>query len=68
MKKSVKTELRQKSPADLAKQALAIREGMLKSRVATRTEGKGLGMSYRKERRQLARIETILREKAVAAK
>jgi ribosomal protein L29 len=68
MKKSVKNELRQKSAADLAKQAQAIREGMLKARVATRTEGKGLAMSYRKERRQVARIETILREKAAAAK
>lgn len=68
MKKSAKTALRQKTAADLAKEAQAIREGMLKARVATRTEGKGLSMSYRKERRQLARIETILREKAVAAK
>lgn len=68
MKKSAKTELRQQNAADLKKQVQAIREGMLKSRLATRTEGKPLVMTYRSQRRQLARIETILREKAIAAK
>jgi ribosomal protein L29 len=64
MKKSVKTQLRQQSVEELKQQAQAIREGQLKARLATRSEGKVLGMSYRKDRRQLSRIETILGEKA----
>ena len=64
MKKSAKTALRQKSIEDLGKEAAAIRDGQLKSRLATRTEGKPLAMSYRASRRQLARINTIITEKA----
>jgi ribosomal protein L29 len=68
MKNTDKSALRQKSVEELRKQAQAIRDGMLKARVSTRTEGKGLSMKYRSERRQLARIETIISEKASAAK
>jgi len=66
MKKSAKTTLRQKSIEDLAKDAHAIRDGQLKARLATRTEGKPLAMNYRAGRRQLARIQTIISEKAAA--
>lgn len=64
MNKTDTNALKEKSVEDLKKQAQALREGMLKARVATRTEGKALAMNYRAERRQLARIETIICQKA----
>jgi ribosomal protein L29 len=67
MKKTAKTELRAKSPEDLKAQAEALRTEMLKARLAGSVEGKQLGVKYRANRRQIARLETILREKAAPA-
>ena len=66
MKKSAKTALREKSPDDLQALAQESRDAMFKGRIAASVEGKGIGMKYRSLRRQVARIETILGEKAKA--
>lgn len=67
MKKSAKTDLRAKGADELAKQAGELRDQLLKARFSQRLEGKAKGMRYRASRRQIARLETILREKAAAA-
>lgn len=67
MKKTAKTELRAKGADDLRKQVGELREQLLKARFAQRLEGKAKGMRYRAARRQIARLETIIREKAAAA-
>jgi ribosomal protein L29 len=67
MKKSVKTDLRAKGADELAKQAGELREQLLKARFSQRLEGKAKGMRYRASRRQIARLETLIREKAAAA-
>ena len=64
MKKTAKAELRAKSAEDLKKEALGLRDQMLKARFSTVLEGKTRGVKYREVRRQIARIETILGEKA----
>lgn len=63
MKKSAKQELRAKSADDLKVEVGKLREGMLKARITGTLEGKRLGVKYRAERRQIARINTILRER-----
>jgi ribosomal protein L29 len=67
MKKTAKTELRAKSAEDLKAQADALRADLLKARLAGTVEGKQLGVKYRAGRRQIARLETLIREKAAAA-
>ncbi len=64
MKKSAKADLRAKSAEDLAKQAQELREVLLKARFATALEGKVRSLQYRNARRQIARIETILKQQA----
>ncbi len=64
MKKTAKAELRAKSAEDLKKEAQGLRDQMLKARFSTVLEGKTRGVKYREVRRQIARIETILGEKA----
>ena len=65
MKNSDKTLLREKSPADLRTLANQLREKMLKARLKRSVEGQGIGMTYRSLRRQIARIETLIHEKAL---
>jgi len=67
MKKTVKAELRAKSADDLKVLAKAARETMLKSRIAKSVEGKAIGIKQRDLRRQVARLETLLSEKATKA-
>ena len=68
MKKSDKNSLRGKTVDALKADAAAIRDALLKARLGAATKGNArLGMSYRAQRRQLARLETIITEKAAAA-
>lgn len=67
MKKTAITDLRALGADELSKQAGALRQQLLQSRFAQRLEGKAKGMRYRAARRQIARLETIIREKAAAA-
>jgi ribosomal protein L29 len=64
MKKSAKTDLRAKSAEDMAAEAKTLRGELLKSRFAASTEGKTIGVKYRVARRQIARLETLITEKA----
>ncbi|MCK6487515.1 MAG: 50S ribosomal protein L29 [Planctomycetes bacterium] len=67
MKKSAKTDLRAKGADELAKEVGVLRDQLLKARFSQRLEGKAKGMRYRASRRQIARLETIIREKAAPA-
>jgi len=64
MKKSAKADLRSQGADDLKKQATELRETLLKARFATALEGKAKSVQYRNARRQIARIETILKQQA----
>jgi ribosomal protein L29 len=68
MKKSAKADLRTKSAEDLRKQADEIRIDMLKVRLSQAAKGERRGLSYRNQRRQIARLVTIAAELASAAK
>lgn len=67
MKNSDLSKLRDKSADELTAMAGELRQGMLKARIARSLEGKQAGMGYRASRRQIARIETILTQKAAGA-
>jgi len=67
MKNTEITKLRDKSADELKAMAQELRDGMLKTRIARSLEGKQAGMSYRVSRRQIARIETLLTQKASGA-
>ena len=67
MKKSMKQTMRAKSAEDLVKESEELRSTMLKNRLSTTLEGKRLSIQHRGQRRQIARILTILREREVAA-
>lgn len=67
MKKSAKQALRAKTTDELKAESLSIRDSMLKSRLSTTLEGKRLSVAYRASRRQIARIQTIERERELAA-
>lgn len=66
MKKSIKQALRAKTPDELATEAGQLRGELLKARISTTLEGKRLGIRTRANRRQIARIQTILRERELA--
>ena len=66
MKKSAKSALREKNAEALQALANEARETLFKGRMAAATQGKGLGIKQRSVRRQIARIETLLTEKAKA--
>jgi ribosomal protein L29 len=68
MKRTEIDKLRAKSPDDLKAIIGELREGMLKARISRSMEGKQVGVSYRQSRRQIARITTILTQKAAAGK
>ena len=68
MKKSDKHTLRGKTIEALTADVAAIRDALLKARLEAVTKGNArLGVSYRNQRRQLARLETLITEKAAAA-
>lgn len=67
MKKSNKAELRSKSVEDLQALAKAARESLMKARFAKSAEGKAITMQQRVQRRQVARLETLIAEKKSAA-
>ena len=67
MKKSAKQGLRAKTIDELKTETVQLRSDMLKSRLSTTVEGKRLGVRHRAQRRQIARIATILRERELAA-
>lgn len=68
MKKSVKQALRAKTQDELIAEAGQLQGDMLKARLSTTLEGKRLGIRTRASRRQIARINTLLRERQLAAK
>lgn len=67
MKKSAKQALRAKSADELKAETAALNDEMLKGRLSTSIEGKRLSVRYRAQRRQIARIQTIQRERELAA-
>jgi len=67
MKKSNKAELRAKSVEDLAALAKSARDTLMKGRFAKSAEGKAITMQQRVQRRQVARLETMIAEKKSAA-
>jgi ribosomal protein L29 len=64
MKKSEKNSLREKTPDELRGMVAELRDSMLKGRFSVALEGKTMGVKYRAQRRQIARISTILSQKA----
>ncbi|MBA3700600.1 MAG: 50S ribosomal protein L29 [Planctomycetes bacterium] len=67
MKKTVLAELRAKSADDLQVLAKAARETLMKARFAKSAEGKAITMQQRVQRRQVARLESLIAEKKSAA-
>lgn len=66
MKKSLKQALRAKTNDELAAEAGQLLGDQLKARISTTLEGKRLGIRTRESRRQIARIQTIMRERELA--
>ncbi|MBA2482380.1 MAG: 50S ribosomal protein L29 [Planctomycetes bacterium] len=64
MKKSEKNTLREKTPEELQGMVAELRDSMLKGRFSVALEGKTMGVKYRAQRRQIARISTILSQKS----
>lgn len=67
MKKSIKQALRAKTVEELQAEAGQLQGDMLKARLSTTLEGKRLGVRIRASRRHIARINTLLRERELAA-
>ncbi len=67
MKKSIKQALRAKTVDELQAEAGQLQGDMLKARLSTTLEGKRLGVRIRASRRHIARINTLLRERELAA-
>lgn len=68
MKKTVIAELRAKSAEDLQVLVKSARETLMKGRFAKSAEGKAITMQQRVQRRQVARLETLISEKKSVAK
>ncbi len=66
MKKSLKQAMRAKTPDELQAEAVQLAGDQLKARLSTTLEGKRLGIGTRGSRRQIARINTLLRERELA--
>ena len=58
------TELRGKSPEDLNKQLLALREAQFKLRMQKSTGHLGQTHLLKQNQREIARVKTVLNEKA----
>lgn len=67
MKKSELTKMREKTADELTGMAKELRETLLKGRFAAALEGKGMGIKTRGMRRQIARIECLLSQRAHGA-
>jgi len=67
VKKSLKQALRAKTHDELKAEAEQLAGDQLKARISTTLEGKRLGIRTRVSRRQIARINTLLREHELAA-
>jgi ribosomal protein L29 len=67
VKKSIKQALRAKTVDELQAEAGQLQGDMLKARLSTTLEGKRLGVRIRASRRHIARINTLLRERELAA-
>jgi ribosomal protein L29 len=68
MKKTVIAELRAKSAEDLEALVKSARDTLMKGRFAKSAEGKAITMQQRVQRRQVARLETLISQKKSAAK
>jgi ribosomal protein L29 len=66
MKKSAKADLRAKSLDDLKTMMTEARVGLMQSRFAKAVEGKAISIKNRDQRRQVARLETMIAEKQAA--
>ena len=66
MKKSAKAELRAKSAEDLGALAKSARDTLMKARFTKSVEGKAITIQQRQQRRQVARLETMIAEKQAA--
>ncbi len=66
MKKSAKAELRAKSAEDLQALAKSARDTLMKARFTKSVEGKAITIQQRQQRRQVARLETMIAEKQAA--
>ena len=58
------TELREKSPVDLNKQLLALREAQFKLRMQKSTGQLGQTHLLKENQREIARVKTVLNEQA----
>ncbi len=63
MKKTAKAELRVKPVEDLQAMAKSARETLMKARFTKSVEGKAITIQQREQRRQVARLETMISEK-----
>jgi len=68
MKRSEIEKLRTKSVEDLKTMIGELDGSMLKSRITRSLEGKQVGIGYRNQRRQIARLHTIITQKTSAEK
>jgi ribosomal protein L29 len=67
MKKTAKAELRAKTTEDLQVLVKSARDTLMKGRFAKSAEGKAITMQQRVQRRQVARLESMIAEKNAAA-
>jgi ribosomal protein L29 len=67
VKKSIKQALRAKTAEEMQAEAGQLQGDMLKARLSTTLEGKRLGVRIRANRRHIARINTLLRERELAS-
>jgi ribosomal protein L29 len=68
MKRSEVEKLRSKSADDLKAMIGELDDAMLKSRIQRSIEGKQVGVGYRNQRRQVARLHSLITQKAAAEK
>lgn len=62
MKRTALAELRAKSVDDLAKLAADLRDQIFRSRMTSTVEGKSQTIKVRQNKRQVARLETLIAE------
>jgi ribosomal protein L29 len=68
MKRSEVEKLRSKSADDLKAMIGEIDDTMLKARIQRSIEGKQVGVGYRNQRRQVARLHSLITQKTAAEK
>ncbi len=67
MKNTALAELRSKTAGEMKKMADDLRDALFRGRLTASVEGKGLGGKVRQMRRQVARLETLIREQSSGA-